>query len=193
MMMITQSDVNTYNRDGVLRVENIFTKSEINRLRAIATVELTKGHPVEIINDYPTIMYEPDIQDIYSDRVSEVVSKFGDYKRIMNQYYFHLPGDPDTFNWHTDNRFRPEVDQYIQTAILVDRWTPVNGAVEFVLGSHKQDFDNQELRGIKGQKNAKMLIANAGDVLLWSGNIVHASKRNESDTPRAYYMQGFQC
>lgn len=191
--MITQSDVNTYNRDGILRVESVFTHDEINKLRAIATIELTKGHPVEIIDDYPTIMYEPDIQGIYLDRVLRIVSKFGDYKRIMNQYYFHLPGDPDTFNWHTDNRFRPEVEKYIQTAILVDRWIPDNGAVEFVLGSHEKDFTNKELRGIKGHKKAHMVIANAGDVLLWSGNIVHASKRNESDISRAYYMQGFSC
>lgn len=192
--MLTRSDVNTYNEQGYLVVPNVFSQKDINQLRAFALIRLLDKPEVEIIKDYPTIMYEPNLGRFYLQKVHDIANKIiGKCDRIMNQYYFHLQGDPDSFNWHTDSRFRPEVGTYLQTAIIVDNWYPKNGAVEFIPGSHKEDFTEAQLRGFKRNGlRGKMVIAKAGDVVVWSHKVVHASRPNDSDVPRAYYMQGFQ-
>jgi ectoine hydroxylase-related dioxygenase (phytanoyl-CoA dioxygenase family) len=145
--------------------------------------------------------------------VAEVLGP--DVKQLNNQLYYRLPGDGDTFAWHQDIMFRTprddypgivERDAYLQTAILVDPMHKRNGAVEFVLGSHKlgdlgliEDGKFRELRGFDRTKNAarfadlstRIFDADAGDLMIWSSLTVHGSEANDSDQHRMYYMNGF--
>lgn len=187
---------------GFARVPNVFTTDEINRLRAEALISLRGNSNVEIRHNYPTLLFWPDnryLQGLSKDsRLMEIVSAYyghDDFELETQQYYFHLPGDPDEFAWHTDERFRPGVGNlYLQTAIVVDPWTEENSAVEFIKGSHLKPFENSpDLRtfvrnGLKGEK----LKAQPGDVLTWSNTVVHGSERNKAMYPRAYYMNGFR-
>lgn len=187
-------------RDGVARIPKMFSLEEVNKMRAESLLSLTKNPQLEVINGYPTIMYNPPsdyLQELSSDeRLMEVVKiHIGDAKLVTQQWYFHLPGDPDEFNWHTDERFRPGVaDRYLQTAVLIDDWTEENSAVEFIKGSHKRPFENTgdlrkfDRRGKKGEK----VFAKAGDLLIWSNVVVHGSERNKATYARAYYMNGFE-
>lgn len=194
--MISPSVVNTYKKIGVGRIPKLFSLAEVNQLRAEILLALANDPQVEVKNGYPTIVYWPEISEAYKERVRPVADKIlGNHELVTFQYYFHLPGDPDEFNWHNDDLFRPGTNHdYLQTAILVDDWTEDNNAVEFILGSHKKPWENSgELRkfdrqGLKGKK----LFGEAGDLLLWSGMIVHGSEKNQSKTPRAYLMQGFK-
>lgn len=196
-----QSHVSICKRHGFARIPNVFTKDEVNRMRTEALLALKNGSALEIINDYPTIMYHPKsdyLQSIqYDERLKGFVQAYfgGDYELETQQWYFHLPGDPDEFAWHTDERFRPGVaNLYLQTAIVIDDWTKDNSAVEFIPGSHKKPFTNEgdlrhfKRRGLKGER----LLAKSGDLLTWSNTVVHGSERNQGNTPRAYYMHGFR-
>lgn len=174
----------------------------MNRIRAEALLALHRGEKLEVLNGYPTIMFFPPsdyLQSLSWDkRLRNVVRAYyghDNFELETQQYYFHLPGDPDEFAWHTDERFRPGVkNRYLQTAIVVDDWTEDNSAVEFIKGSHKQPFENvPELRKfIRGDRKGTKLIAKAGDILTWSNTVVHGSERNVGSTPRAYYMNGFR-
>jgi ectoine hydroxylase-related dioxygenase (phytanoyl-CoA dioxygenase family) len=72
--------------------------------------------------------------------------------------------------------------------------TEDNGAIEFIEGSHLWEsfpkpsnlrtFERNDLQGTK-------YTANAGDVLIWSVNIVHGSEPNISSSDRMTYMNGF--
>jgi len=198
----TKDYVNICKRDGFARIPNQFTKEEIDKLRAEAVLAMRTAEEVEIRDGFPTLLYHPPsayMQALSRDkRLLDVVTLYyghEQYELETQQYYFHLPGDPDEFAWHTDERFRPGVEnRYLQTAIVVDDWTEDNSAVEFIKGSHKKSFENvPELRKFKrnGLKGTK-LIAKAGDILTWSNTVVHGSQKNVGSTPRQYYMNGFR-
>lgn len=188
--------------NGFARIPGVFTKEEVNRMRAEAILACRGNSKVEVRHGYPTLLFWPESQYLQAlskdPRLIEIVSKYyghDDFELETQQYYFHLPGDPDEFAWHTDERFRPGVGNlYLQTAIVVDPWTDENSAVEFIKGSHKKPFTNAaDLRtfvrnGMKGNK----LKAQPGDVLTWSNTVVHGSERNKAEYPRAYYMNGFR-
>jgi len=162
-----------------------------------------RGGRLEVLHGYPTLLFWPasDYLRAVSDdqRLRDIVSAYyghGGYELETQQYYFHLPGDPDEFAWHTDERFRPGVGNlYLQTAILVDDWTAENSAVEFIPGSHRESFVNAgDLRTfVRGDRRGIKLTGNAGDVLTWSNTVVHGSERNTSDQPRQYFMNGFRA
>lgn len=200
--MTLQSFVNTCKRQGFARIPGVFSKDEVDTMRAEALLALTKNPQLEVRNGFPTIMYNPPSQLLqstqYDNRLLDIVRLYfgnDDITLETQQWYFHLPGDPDEFAWHTDERFRPGVaNLYLQTAILIDDWSGDNSAVEFIPSSHKKPFENTpelrifERRGLKGKK----LLGKAGDVLTWSNTVVHGSERNVSKHPRAYYMHGFR-
>lgn len=202
MALSIKDFVHICKRDGFARIPNQFSKEEVNKLRAEALLALRNAQEVEVINGFPTILYRPPspyMQALSRDsRLLDVVREYyghNNFELETQQYYFHLPGDPDEFAWHTDERFRPGVkNRYLQTAILVDDWTEDNSAVEFIPGSHKTSWDNSnELREFKRNGlSGTRLIAKAGDILTWSNTVVHGSERNVSDMSRQYYMNGYR-
>lgn len=195
--------VRTCKTNGFARIPKVFSIEEVNKLRAEAILAMRQATEVEVLNGYPTLLYHPKsdfMQNLSRDRrlLDVVAAYFGHENFILEtqQYYFHLPGDPDEFAWHTDERFRPGVENlYLQTAIVVDAWTNENSAVEFIKGSHKKPWENHgDLRkfkreGLKGDK----LMAEPGDLLTWSNTVVHGSERNHATYPRQYYMNGFRA
>lgn len=199
--MTLQSHVSTCRKQGFARIPNVFTQEEVNKMRAEALLALTKQPQVEVLRGFPTIMYHPPSKYLqglqYDKRLTDIVQEYFESPFVLEtqQWYFHLPGDPDEFAWHTDERFRPGVaNLYLQTAILIDDWTEDNSAVEFIPGSHKRPFTNGgDLRNfIRGDRRGTKLMGKAGDVLTWSNTVVHGSERNQSQQSRQYFMHGFR-
>lgn len=198
--MTLQSHVSTCKRDGFARIPGVFTLEEVNLMRAEALRSLLHNPKPEVINDYPTILYKPALLThiVEDERLQDIVRAYyghSNFELETQQWYFHLPGDPDEFAWHTDERFRPGVGNlYLQTAILIDDWTEDNSAVEFIPGSHLGPFENGgDLRKfIRGDRKGIKLLGKAGDVLTWSNTVVHGSERNMSQQSRMYFMHGFR-
>lgn len=180
----------------------MFDRDEVNRMRA-ESILACRGGRLEVLHGYPTILFCPNsdyLRSVSEDRrLRDIVSAYyghDDYELETQQYYFHLPGDPDEFAWHSDERFRPGVGNlYLQTAVLVDDWTADNSAVEFIPGSHREPFVNSgDLRTfIRGDRRGVRLCGNAGDVLTWSNTVVHGSEQNLSTSSRQYFMNGFRA
>ena len=108
--------------------------------------------------DSPSLLFWPCLMDktflkFRNDkRLADIAQKYlgGNIRQLNSQFYFRRPKDGDTFNWHTDMRFRlasetfPNIkDGYLQTAIICDDWTKDNGAVEYILGSHLIPFEER--------------------------------------------------
>jgi ectoine hydroxylase-related dioxygenase (phytanoyl-CoA dioxygenase family) len=206
-----------YHKKGIIRIPNVFTKEECNLIRKEAysvkdedIVASGYNHsPSEYKNSIRSLIFFPALANTYlnsiriDDRLVSLVKEFigEDVKQINNQIYFREAGDGDQFAWHRDSIFRESnnfkhtmSDDYFQTIIAVDEITEDNGAIEFIEGSHLWDtfpapnnlrcFERNDLVGSK-------YTANAGDVLIWSVNIVHGSEPNISKTNRMTYMNGF--
>ncbi len=208
-----------YHEHGIVRLPNVFTKEEVDKIRASALMSLRK--PLQLQERdvdgvvFPALLFWPAKEDAYLNqirtdaRLATIVKQFlgPNVKQLNNQIYYRLPGDKDQFAWHQDVTFRtpahefPGVeDKYLQTIIVVDPINEDNAAVEFIPGTHKQgdlgligrDGMQTGLREFKrlGKQGIK-LYANPGDVLIWSVMIVHGSEENLSSTMRMTYMNGF--
>lgn len=204
--------------DGVQVYPGVFAAWEASQIRreAYRSLNRTAGgrNTVQMFGGRPALLFWPSISNEVlngyrtDERLAGIVREHlgDDVKQVNNQVYFREPGDGDSFAWHQDIVFRQPAqdfpgieDAYLQTVIVVDEITEDNGAVEYILGSHKtgrfegnpdqlsgalRRFHRDGLRGVK-------LTAKPGDVVVWSVMVVHGSEANESDRPRMVYMNGF--
>jgi len=215
-----------FERDGVVKIPGVFNPEEVRKMKAEGIASLLyadRFHPrvsaqIKMENGavWPALSFFPAVSMQYLNQIrcdrrlsNIVLFMLGEnVKQLNNQFYFRLPGDGDEFEWHQDILFRtPKEDfpgiesRYLQTAIALDEITEESGAVEYVLGSHKQgdlnllpqdettpdklrSFDRSKFQGVK-------MTAKPGDLMIWSVMIVHGSEQNKSNTSRMVYMNGF--
>ena len=97
----------------------------------------------------------------------------------QDNYYWNLK-DPNSFTiW-----------------IAIDKATKRNGAVEYLLGSHKKLYSHiasyapgssqkvKEIEKLKKKYKIKIFSLNPGDCLIHHSQIIHGSKKNLSNTSR---------
>lgn len=206
-----------YDEKGIIVIPSVFSASECDQIKNSAysvTDDQIKAAgyphvPSEQAYNRKSLIFFPALVHSYLNEIriskpmTELVREFigDDVRQINNQIYFRERGDLDQFAWHQDIMFREShlfnndvVDDYFQTIIAVDDITEENGAIEFIEGSHKtmridqpknlRKFEREDLKGTK-------YTAKKGDVLIWSVMIVHGSERNNSNSSRMTYMNGF--
>lgn len=225
-------DVFTWQECQKMRAASLMALTRIDEIRM-------SGYPhgvLETVNfegqSFPSLIFFPALVEGYleavrtDERLARIVRSFlGDeVKQLNNQFYYRMPGDGDTFAWHQDTYFRkpkedyPSIDAnntYLQTIIAVDDFDEDNGAVEYILGSHKwgdinilekREADRRSMDSetrlqqpnvpalrdyVRGDWEGKKMTMKAGGVLVWSGLIVHSSEENRSNRTRFAYMNGF--
>jgi ectoine hydroxylase-related dioxygenase (phytanoyl-CoA dioxygenase family) len=231
-----------YRRKGFAVVKNVFTSQEIADIRSEATIALTKAHtlreqgykhsPLDVRTnsrgrEYPAISFWPCLLSGYLEsiridpRLASIVHRIlgPNVKQLNNQFYFHLRGEEDSFNWHQDIMFRHPLDQYpriveednyMQTAIIVDEFSDKVSPLWMVPGSYQLgnlklletpqgEPDYVRLRNIPDLTfpsrelglEPEVLKAEPGDVAIWCSLTVHASLPGSEEGHRAYYMNGF--
>jgi ectoine hydroxylase-related dioxygenase (phytanoyl-CoA dioxygenase family) len=234
--------VKEYRTKGFAVIKSVFSHQEVNDIRSEATLALASTDKLKQAGykhlaldvrknkegqSYPAISFWPCLLSEYLEKVrksknlAEIVKLVlgNEVKQLNNQYYFHLPGEEDSFNWHQDIMFRHpldnyprivEEDNYLQTAIIVDDFTSRISPLymvpkSYLLGDLKllqkengtPDYENlRSLPDLKYPKNnfglkPKVLKAEKGDVAIWCSLTLHASLPGPKEGPRAYYMNGF--
>ena len=119
-------------------------------------------------------------------------------KQYINQINFKMPGGDIHFPWHQDIRptpaFRDQVNNYVQTIIVVDEATVANGCLHVVPGSHK--LGNLKVtRYAKGEVEDQMDVSSAvpceampGDVVMFTSYTVHGSVRQMRRISRGVHI-----
>jgi ectoine hydroxylase-related dioxygenase (phytanoyl-CoA dioxygenase family) len=206
-----------YEQKGVVVIPGVFTSEECDEIKkqAYLTKDLSikeAGYPhipSETIYNKKSIIFFPCLANSFlneirtSEKITNLVKEFigDDVRQINNQIYFRERGDLDEFAWHQDIIFREHKnfnefieEDYFQTIIAVDDITEDNGAIEFIEGSHRNGYIErpENLRKfVRGNRIGKKYIAKKGDVIIWSVMIVHGSEKNNSNSDRMTYMNGF--
>lgn len=205
----------TFKKDGVEIISNVFTKKECERIREeayeLTATDITQGGYKHLAikgnNNKRQLAYfvalgNEYLNEIRTDkRLVKIVKTFlgNNVRQINNQIYYREPFDGEEFAWHQDTMFRekeyfvnPQKD-YLQTIIAIDDITEDNGAIEFILGSHREVLETpQDLRKFeRGERKGTKLTCKAGDVMVWDVNIIHGSEQNLSTRQRMSYMNGF--
>ncbi len=107
-------------------------------------------------------------------------------KCILNSFtaLSNIPGEDKTFHKkvHRDIRgFSAEVPIMLNMLVMLDDFTPENGATLLLPGSHlKNEIPTDE----DFKNNAIQATGLAGDIMIWNSNLFHASGTNTTDAVR---------
>ena len=239
--------VDEYRREGFCVIPGVFDEGEINQIRGAAISALAGANDLPkhgygasglefkrvpgawagteaqfpAISFWPALV-SPLLEAVRRDkRLTDIVTAIlgPDTRQLNNQFYFHLPGDGDSFEWHQDIMFRHpledypgivEDDTYLQTAIIVDEFSDEVAPLYMVpksfelgnLGLLSTDSGEPDLGRLRARPDLDwpkcelglepvVLRARPGDVALWCSLTVHGSLPGPRDGTRMYYMNGF--
>jgi len=132
-----------------------------------------------------------------------VAARHASTKLVQSMYYAKPPGALGQ-RWHQDERFTPTRDASLLTVwIALDDADEENGCLFVVPGSQRPlelvphtrfDSDDEVVRGegIQEPRCSQPLILETGDVAIFSGYMVHGSRRNRSNRSRRSLVLNFQ-
>ncbi len=208
-MKLNPKDFNTYQSDGVIRVNNVFSKSEIINLKKKIDLYIKKKAKTLKGKEINYIKREVNSIHLFKDIFFR---KFSNQEKILNLGKFFLKAKPKIRHYeyfakpkkiglsspmHQDNYYWNLINPNSFTIwIAIDKATKKNGAVEYLLGSHKKLYSHtasfapgssQKVKNIKKFKNKfklKTFSLNPGDCLIHHSQIIHGSKKNLSNHSR---------
>jgi ectoine hydroxylase-related dioxygenase (phytanoyl-CoA dioxygenase family) len=164
--VLTQEEVDRFNADGFLVVENAVTPDQLSRLQADfvgwvdeartrrenwgeildgrARFDLAPGHSAErpllrrvaAPSEVSAAHYEVMTDSPMVDAVAQLIG--ANVKHHHNKTNSKLPGSNTEVRWHQDFPFTPHTNSNMVTALLMlDDVHETNGALEVAAGSHK--------------------------------------------------------
>lgn len=208
-MKLNPKDFKKYQNNGVIRINKVFSKSEINYLKKKIDLyikkkaKILKGKEINFIHNEVNSIHL--FKDAFFRKFSSQIKilelgKFFLKKRpkIRHFEYFAKPkkiGLPSPM--HQDNFYWNLTDPNSFTIwIAIDKATKKNGAVEYLLGSHKRLYPHiasfapgssqkvKEIEKLKNKFKIKSFNLNPGDCLIHHSQIIHGSKKNSSNNSR---------
>jgi phytanoyl-CoA hydroxylase len=223
--MISDKDVETYNKRGYLVVPNVLSEAEVADLRRV-TEEFVEGsravtehtdiydlepghtkdapkvrriktphawHPVyEAMVKHPKILSV--LQKLWGPNIRFDVSKLN----------LKAAGFGSPVEWHQDWAFYPHTnDDLAAVGIMIDDFTPDNGSMQVIPGSHKGPIYDHHTNGyfvggIDPSKSnidfskAVMCTGKAGSITVHHARLLHASSANISGKPRRFLLHQYR-
>jgi ectoine hydroxylase-related dioxygenase (phytanoyl-CoA dioxygenase family) len=127
------------------------------------------------------------LQYLIDSKIIEWIEKnFFNQRCILNSFtaLSNIPGEDKVFHKkvHRDIRgFSGDVPIMLNMLVMLDDFTPDNGATLLLPGSHlKDEIPNGEYF----LSNSVMGTGRAGDILIWNSNLFHASGMNQTSEVR---------
>ena len=208
-MKLNLKDFRTYQNDGVIRVKNVFSRIEIVKLKRKINSYIKKNVSVLKGKEINFIKKEVNSVHLFKDLFFK---KFSNQEKILTLGNFFLKAKPKIRHYeyfakpkkiglsspmHQDNYYWNLKDPNSFTIwIAIDKATKRNGAVEYLLGSHKKLYSHiasyapgssqkvKEIEKLKKKYKIKIFSLNPGDCLIHHSQIIHGSKKNLSNTSR---------
>lgn len=169
--MITENQVEQYNSDGYIVVENVIDVETLNKLRRVTDdlVEKARGitehtstldldpshtpdqplvrrikHPYFAHPFYQTIAAYPPIMSVLSKLIGDDIRL-----RTGGKINLKLAGDGAAVEWHQDWAFYPHSNQdVLAVGILLDEMSSDNGPLLALPGSHRGPIYDHHSRGV---------------------------------------------
>jgi phytanoyl-CoA hydroxylase len=214
-MHLTPSQHSEYQENGYLAISGIFPVSELDEmnteLNRIVSQNLEKGNPVNaptpgwllqlgLLSEKTAAFCEDNrILDLIEDIVKPGIAIYS-AKLVSKE-----PFESTICHWHQDNAYYNKTSQS-ETRMSV--WIPLEesardqGCLQVIPGSHKrglQPFSHKEdgtcNLGIDTEialDEREYLPANAGDIVLFSAFLQHASDGNTTEKRRRAFIVSYQ-
>ena len=152
--LVTEADIDAYERDGAVCIRQVLTSSEIDLLRgeiedAIQRkgegyknhTERNKSGGGQFVHLFQMWLRSGRLAEFNrASALPDVAARLMRSSRInlfFDQAFAKEPGSVDPTPWHNDQPFWPIVGRHVITTwVALDVITKQSGAVEFVAGSH---------------------------------------------------------
>lgn len=164
---------------------------------------------------------EPDLLELSADPrlVEPALELLGSDRceQLLCQAHFKMPGDGVSFDWHQDVQHRDKGPgtwrdlngrgSYVQTIMLVDDMTVMNGPLKFIprsavrgdpqqrLSLDTYDYNTPMAAGSSSlpfdESRAVTVTGEAGSVLFFGPHAIHGSAPNDSAWPRRVLINGY--
>jgi ectoine hydroxylase-related dioxygenase (phytanoyl-CoA dioxygenase family) len=208
-MYLNNRNYNTYLNDGVVKVNGILSNKEVSFLKKKINSYLKdnknklKGKNINYTNGC--------VNSVHSFK-DKFFRKFSEQKKIIDLGNFFLKEKPKIKHFeyfakprkiglespmHQDNYYWKMKDSNCFTMwIAIDKATKKNGALEYLVGSHKKLYphvasyapgSSQKIKfldKLKKKFKKKTFNLQPGDCLIHHSQIIHGSKKNESNISR---------
>ena len=195
--ILTNTQVEEYNKNGFLAVKNVFTSSEVKDLQDVTDEFVDRSRNLKESNDDFDIDLKaghssttPKLRRIMSpDKHHPVYERANKNPKLLdiieqligpNIRYHHTklnnkaPGGGAQVEWHTDWGFYPHTnDDILEVGVAIDPMTLENGALMVVPGSHKGPaYDHHENGVFVGAVNISDVdLDSAASIILEEGDI----------------------
>jgi len=224
--MISDKDVETYNRRGYLVVPGVLTEEEVADLRRVTeefvegsrkvtdhtdVYDLEPGHTAEAPKvrriKTPHAWHEVYARMVKHPKILSVLQKlWGPNIRFdVSKLNLKAAGFGSPVEWHQDWAFYPHTnDDLAAVGIMIDDFTPDNGSMQVIPGSHKGPIYDHHTNGyfvggIDPSKSnidfskAVMCTGKAGSITVHHARLLHASSANISGKPRRFLLHQYRA
>ena len=157
--MLNATQIEAYNRDGYLAVENVLTDAELSELRQVTDEFVEQSRTVTSHNEifdlepghsaaspslrrikHPITKHEVYAQYVCHDRILDIVECLvgPNLRYHNNKLNMKNPSDGSAVEWHQDWAFYPHTnDSILEVGVVLDDMTEENGPLMVIPGSHK--------------------------------------------------------
>lgn len=211
-MPLDPSQIQSFRSDGYLILDEVFSQEEVDLVRRIwrhdgqLASELKENQNYEGEGIPTRLAYRPHISDDAYGAIASCARIAGPLRDLYGaspQHYYSLnmQKDPGTGGWeyHQDYGYHYEeflYPDFVSVMVALEPATQANGCLRVVKGSNR--LGRLEHQGLGSQRIAdrkRLQFAldemeevhcelDAGSVLLFDGNVLHASNPNRGDTGR---------
>lgn len=185
---------------GYSKFENIISDQWVNRINNSLPEIFAEHEKIRRLNNNPIsskglamnalignkVLFDF-LQHLIDLKIIEWIEKnYFNQKCILNSFsaLSNIPGEDKVFHKkvHRDIRgFSSDVPIMLNMLVMLDDFTPENGATLLLQGSHLKDENPSDDFFLK---NAVKATGQAGDILVWNSNLYHASGTNKTKNVR---------
>jgi len=203
-MLLSNKQLQVYEKDGLLLLEKFYSKEEIVEIEKwtneIASKPETPGKQMmyfekslrdpskRILNRVENFTrFHKKFDDLFNGKLAKVTAQLVNDGVILfkEKINFKYPGG-DGFKAHQDQQagWGKYIDFFITVMIAVDGSKIENGCIEIAAGQHKNGLIGEEWKPLEHDLEYKEYPTKPGDVIFFDSYVPHRSSPNMSDRPR---------
>ncbi len=205
-LSLTVEQIEEFNEQGFLVVDDVFSMEEVEALRRATESEAIMerlnqgGHATKAVHLLEITTLDPIFLNLARDPkiLDLLVPLIGPNIQLQHSKLATKPPTKGkgTFAWHQDLAFFPHTNSSVLAVmVMLDDATPENGCMQMVRGSHKLGYLNhsvdgfftaecQESRYWEDESRVAQITPKTGGISIHNGLTLHGSPANLSGKPR---------
>lgn len=217
MAKFLKKHIDSFNKNGFIKIKNFLSQDKINKILEVANYHLiNRIEPIESENKLNNIKTPRRLRDVYSrsnifkewmenkeahqivEKIlkTKIIPEFNHHNSIMTK----ISLQSISTEWHQDIRYWNFSDNnLISIWLALGEENQLNGALEFIPGSHNMIFKNEQFdkknyfldnhkNNIELINSKKSFILSAGDIILFHCKTLHRANKNMTNKNKISFV-----